>query len=195
MRLVGHQRRIHLRLSLINHNWRLDTRLVYLGLHVDNHILLRLLDCDTLLYGYISGLQRILVLCGQVSLTQLQRLHPREALLLHDLLELHLHVRADRRQVLEEHTRRELGRLVVQAVHGEADARTLVVVAVPPVQRDQVLHVELVLEDSPEVDHKPILGASLDDAPIGCGRVTELHGLHLGGVLDELVHEADKVVA
>lgn len=54
--LIGNEGRIVLRLGLIDNHWRLDTRLVNLRLHINNHILLCLLHSDTLLDGNIRCL-------------------------------------------------------------------------------------------------------------------------------------------
>lgn len=156
--------------------------------------MLGLLDGDALLDGNISRGQCIFVLLWQVSLTQLERLHPCEALTLEYLIQFDLHVGTHGGQVPEEHTGCELGGLVVQAIDGETNTRTLVILTVLQVERRQIISVQLILENGPEIYHQSILGPGLDKPTVGIGVLAEVHGLHLRGVLNELMHETYEVV-
>ena len=105
-----------------------------------------------------------------------------------------MHIRAYSCQVFEEHTSRKLRCLIIQTVDCKPDAGTLVVVTVSLIQADQILHVKLVLKDGSKVDHESILGSGFDDTTACLRVVAELHGLHLGGILNELMHEPYKMI-
>ena len=79
--------------------------------------------------------------------------------------------------------------IVVQAIYCKSYAWTLVVITVLFVEGDEVFLVELVLEYTSEIDHKSILGPGLNSSSISISTITEIHSLHLGWILDELVHE------
>lgn len=180
--------------SFIDYHGRLDARLINLSLHINNNVLLGLLDSDALLDGDVGRSQGIFVLLWQVGLTQLERLHPRIAFPLQHLIQFDLHIRTYCGQVSEEHTSCKLGGLVVQAVDGKTYTRTLIILTILQVKRCQIISIQLILEDGPEVNHEPILGSGLNKSTISIRTLTKVHGLHLRGVLNELMHEAYEMV-
>jgi len=84
-----------------------------------------------------------------------------------------------------------LSGIIIQAIHCKSNAWTLVVITILLIKVDEVLLVELVLEYTSEIDHKSILGPGLNRSSVSIGAITEIHSLHLGWILDELMHEAN----
>jgi len=85
MGLVRDKGGIVLGFGFVDDNWSLDARLIDLGLHIDDHVLLGLLHGDTLLNSHVGSLQSIFVLRRQICLAQLERLDAGVALFLHYL--------------------------------------------------------------------------------------------------------------
>lgn len=154
--------RVHFTLGIINNLGSLDNCICDQCFGSDHNIVLLLLLGNSLLHRDVSSLKSVFEFLRQIGLCQLQSLHSREALPLEDFIERTLHISLNGRQRFEEFRRREVGCLIIHNVYGESNARRLVVLAVSSVESCEVFLVQLILEVSPEGDHKSILGPGLN---------------------------------
>ena len=175
--------------SIIDDNRCSNLGLVNLCLHINNGIILLIVNSDNLLLHDVCLLKCSLKLGRKICWRQLERLDPSIAFFQENIRKLLLHIKTDVCKIFEEHWCLEHSCLVVKCIDSESYTWALIIFTISHIHCQKIFWVKLILKLSSEINHEAVHWSCFDWSSDSICISWKIKCLHGRWIFNKFMHE------